>query len=90
MRALSLPDDKTISINDLRRRFGEVERKLPFLDYVLVTKQGKPFAILSATPEAKRELMKQTAGAFKGTKLETDDIWKEVLKKKSRRVDITL
>lgn len=89
MRALPLPG-KTISINDLRRKFGEIEKKLPFLDYMVVTKKGKPFAVLSATLATKRELMKETAGIFKGTKLETADIWKEVLKKKSRREDITI
>jgi len=82
--------DKTISINDLRRKFGEIEKKLPFLDYLVITKKGKPFAVLSATLETKRDVMKETAGAFKGSKLEADDIWKEVLKKKSRKEDITL
>ena len=89
MRITSV-SDKTISINDLRRKFGEIEKKLPFLDYLVITKKGKPFAVLSATLETKRDVMKETAGAFKGSKLEADDIWKEVLKKKSRKEDITL
>ena len=89
MKVLS-SSEKTISINDLRRKFGEIERKLPFLDYVVVTKKGKPFAILSATLETKRNLMKETAGAFKNTELEADTIWKDVLKKKSRKEDISL
>lgn len=90
MRTLPLSNDKTISINDLRRKFGDIEKSLPFLDRIVVTKKGKPFAILSATPAAKRDLMKETAGVFKGTELEKDDIWKEVLKKKSHKANITL
>lgn len=83
-------NEKTIAINDLRRRFGEIEEALPFVDHFILTKKGKPFAILSATPMAKKEAMKKTAGAFKNTKLATDAFWKDVFKKKSRKVDITL
>ncbi len=89
MRIASVPN-KTISINDLRRKFGEIERKLPFLDYLVVTKKGKPFAVLSATPETKRDLMRETAGAFKDTLLDKDSVWIKALKKKSRKEDIIL
>lgn len=82
--------DNTISINNLRRNFGEIEKALPFVDRFIVTKKGKPFAVLSATSDVKRELMKKTAGAFKGTILDKDNIWKEVLKKRSRKESISL
>ena len=82
--------DNTIAINDLRRKFGEIEEALPFVDHFILTKKGRPFAILSATPYVKKEQMKKTAGAFKGTKLATDSFWKDVLKKKSRKENITL
>jgi antitoxin (DNA-binding transcriptional repressor) of toxin-antitoxin stability system len=82
--------EKTIAINDLRRKFGEIEEALPFVDHFILTKKGRPFAILSATPSVKREQMKKTAGAFKNTKLATDAFWKDVLKKKSRKTDINL
>lgn len=83
-------NDNTIAINDLRRKFGEIEEALPFVDHFILTKKGRPFAILSATPMVKREEMKKTAGAFKGTKLAKDAFWKGVLKKKSRKTDINL
>lgn len=82
--------ENTISINDLRRNFGEIEKVLPFVDHFIVTKKGRPFAMLSATATIKKELMKKTAGAFRGTKLDVDVLWKEVLKKKSRKENITL
>ena len=82
--------ENTVSINDLRRNFGEIEKALPFVDYFIVTKKGKPFAVLSATPAVKRELMKKNAGVFKGTELDKDAVWREVLKKKSRRESIRL
>lgn len=86
----SSASENTISINELRRNFGEIEKALPFIDHFIVTKKGRPFAMLSATPSVKRELMKKTAGVLKGTRLDDDAIWREVLKKKSRKVDISL
>lgn len=81
---------KFISINDLRRNFGEIEKSLPLIDHFVVTKKGKPFAILCATSDTKRELMKKTAGVFKGTDLDNDRVWKDILKKKSRKENIVL
>ena len=83
-------NDKSIAISDLRRRFGEIERALPFVDRFILTKKGKPFAVLSAAPSVKRGLMEKSAGALKGTRLDNDRFWKAVLKKKSRREDIEL
>lgn len=82
--------ENTVSINDLRRNFGEIEKSLPFVSHFVITKKGKPFATLSATTEVKKELMKKTAGAFKGSKLDSDALWREVSKKKSRKENINL
>lgn len=83
-------NNNTIAISDLRRKFGEIEEALPFVDHFVLTKKGRPFAILSATPSIKKEKMKKTAGAFKGTKVATDAFWKDVLRRKSRKESITL
>ena len=82
--------ENSVSINDLRRNFGEIEKTLPFVSHFIITKKGRPFAVLSATPAVKRDLMKKTAGAFKRSKLDNDALWKEVLKKKSRKQNISL
>ena len=82
--------DKLIPINELRKRFGEIEKKLPTTDFFILTKKGKPFAILSAHQDVKRELMQRSFGGLKGTDLDNDEIWKEILKKKSRKSRITL
>ena len=89
MRTINVSDN-IIAINDLRRRFGEIEEALPFVDHFILTKKGKPFAVLSATPLVKRELMKSMAGAFKGSPLESDNVWKKILKRKSRKRNINL
>ncbi len=82
--------ENTISINDLRRNFGDIEKNLPFVDRFIITKKGRPFAVLSAAPTVKKELMKKTAGAFKGTTLDNNKLWNDVLKKKSRKQSIVL
>lgn len=82
--------DKTIAISELRRKFGKIEEALPYVDHFILTKKGKPFATLAATPAVKRSLMKKTAGIFKGTNLDNDAFWKEVLKRKSRARSINL
>lgn len=82
--------NKTIAISDLRRKFGDIERVLPYVDHFIITKKGKPFATLAATSSVKKSLMKRTAGALKGTNLDSDDLWKKVLKRKSRVKGISL
>jgi len=85
---LTINNDRIISINDLRRRFGEVEKELPHVNRFVITKKGKPFAILSADPEIKRKRLLEMAGIWKNTDLDDDKLWKEVLKRKSRRKTI--
>lgn len=82
--------NNTIAISDLRRKFGAIEKALPYVDHFILTKKGKPFATLAATSATKRSLMKKTAGILKGTNLDIDAFWKEVLKRKSRLKAITL
>ena len=77
--------DKIIAINDLRRKFGEIEKELPYVNRFIITKKGKPFAILSADPAIKRKRLLEMAGIWKNTDLDDDKLWKDVLKRKSRR-----
>lgn len=79
-----------ISITELRRNFGKFSKNLAKTDSIILTKGGKPFAILKATPEEKRKLLTKVAGAWKGTALDEDSLWKKVSKKKSRKYPISL
>ncbi len=81
--------EKTISIDYFRRNFGVIKKELPFVTFIL-TDRGKKIGMLTATTEMKREMMRSTAGAFKATELESDELWEDVLKKNSRKNDITL
>lgn len=79
-----------IPITELRRKFGEVTASLPEIDSLILTKKGRPFAVLKATKEAKMEILKRSAGAWKGTALDSDKVWKKVFKRKSRKTKISL
>ncbi|OIO15366.1 hypothetical protein COV53_03060 [Candidatus Gottesmanbacteria bacterium CG11_big_fil_rev_8_21_14_0_20_37_11] len=73
-----------IPITDLRRRFGEITENLAEIEGIILTKGGQPFAILKAVPSAKKKILVKAKGAWKGTRLDKDDLWKEVFKRKSR------
>lgn len=81
---------KIISITELRRRFGDITENLVHEDPIIITKGGEPFAILKAAPEEKRKLLMKAAGTWKGTALDNDKLWREVLKRKSRKTSIIL
>lgn len=79
-----------VPITDLRRRFGEITAKLPEIESILLTKGGEPFATLKAVPDIKKVLMRQNAGVWKNTPLDSDKFWKKSLQRKSRKIPIEL
>ncbi len=84
-----MPHEEHIAIDDLRRNFGEIKKRLPNVTFI-ITDRGKEIGVLSATEKMKREALLATAGAWKNTRLDDDALWKDVLKKKSRKEDIVL
>jgi len=73
-----------IPISDLRRKFGDVEALLPYVDRIVLTKKGRPFAAISALPEVKKNVIGRYAGVLKKTDLDDNKVWKEVEKRRSR------
>lgn len=82
--------DKIIPITELRRNFGAVTEELAKIESLILTKGGKPFAVLRAMPGEKKKILMKSAGAWKNTKLDTNKLWKQVFKRKSRRSSINL
>ncbi len=87
---LNLNPTKTIPITALRRNFSQVEKLLATEDKIRITKKGHWIATLSPSTELKRNLLKKTAGALKGTQLDDDELWANVGKKHSRTEKVTL
>lgn len=85
-----MTNGRIISITELRRRFGEITETLPYSEPIIITRGGEPFAILKASKEEKGKILRKAAGAWKGTALDSDAIWKEVFKRKSRKKAVVL
>ncbi len=81
---------KILPISDFIRKFGVDADLLPKLDMMILTREGRPFAKLKATDEAKAEARKKYAGVLAGTRLDNDKFWEKVTKKISRRPAIRL
>jgi len=81
---------RIVSVTELRRNFGEITADLAEVDSLILTRGGEPFAILKSVPEEKKKILRKAAGAWKGTPLDNDELWREVAKKKSRRTAISL
>jgi len=79
-----------VPITDLRRRFGEITARLAYIDSLILTKGGEPFAILKSAPNIKRKNLIKAAGAWKNTDLDDDKFWKIALKRKSRSKPVIL
>lgn len=81
----------TVTINDLRKRFGEIERSLPYIDHVTITKNGKPFARISPlsskrnTQHSAADRFSKYFGIWKDTDMDSDKFWKDILARKSRK-----
>ena len=80
----------TIAISDLRRKFGEIEALLPHIDKINLTKNGKVIASIVPDWRIKRKVLLKFAGSWKGTKLDNDNVWKDVLTRKSRKDPIII
>lgn len=74
-----------IPITDFIRKFGMYADKLPSLGELVLTRGGRPFATLKATPEEKNRELLKLFGAWKNTPLDSDALWKMVRTRKSRK-----
>lgn len=80
---------RTLPIDELRRNFGKIKKELPYRTFI-ITDRGKEVGMLSATPKMKKEKMLSLFGAWKGTELDNDELWKDVLTRHSRKEPIEL
>lgn len=78
---------KIISVTDFVRNFGEESLDILAYESFILTKGGKPFMNVTAAPELRRERLKKAMGAWKNTDLDNDDLWKDILKRNSRKKD---
>jgi hypothetical protein len=70
-----------IPITDFIRKFGAYADLLPSTDGIILTREGKPFATIRATPEEKNRELLSWAGIWKNTTLDSDIFWKTMRKR---------
>lgn len=78
-------NSKIIPVSDFIRKFGDYAEMLPMVDKIILTRDGRPFATVKATPEEKNRELLNFFGLWKGTKLDSDKFWSKVLTRKNRR-----
>ena len=76
---------KIISVTALLRDFGSVAEELPYLNKIILTKGGMPFATLKASREEKRKLLVNCAGAWADTELDNAKFWTNPLTRRSKK-----
>lgn len=75
-----------IPISDFIRKFGMYADMLTSVDSITLTRDGRPFATLKATPEEKNKKLLSFFGAWKGTALDSDELWKKVRTRKNKAI----
>ena len=83
-------DTKIIPITDFIRKFGEYADMLSSLDMLILTREGRPFATVAATPEEKNRKLLSLRGTWDGKLFENEAIWKTVLTRRNRKKPIKI
>ncbi len=73
-----------VPVTDFVRSFGKYMDMLGELNEIIITRLGKPYAILKPVPIEKNKKLLDFFGIWKGTTLDDDRLWKDVLKRKNR------
>lgn len=91
MNNLSVNDitERIVPATLLRRNFGLVGKKIEKLGYVVLTVKGKPaFKVEKIDRMVKKNEVKDYllshVGGWKGTDLDDDNLWKEILETERR------
>ncbi len=74
--------ERLVSATMLRRNFGAVSKKIASLGYVVLTIKGKPTFKVEKLPRTKKnikDVLSKFYGAWKGTVLDDDKLWHEIL-----------
>lgn len=83
-------DTKIIPITDFIRKFGEYADKLSSLDKIILTREGRPFAQLTATTQEKNRKLLSLRETWDGRLFKNKAIWKKVLARRNRKTKIKI
>lgn len=78
-------DTKIIPITDFVRKFGQYADMLSSMDKIILTREGRPFAEVKATPQEKNRKLLALMKTWDGKLFENEAIWKKVLIRRNRK-----
>jgi antitoxin (DNA-binding transcriptional repressor) of toxin-antitoxin stability system len=76
---------QTVTITDFIRNFGKYAELLPKVEGIIVTRDGRPFARIEATPEEKNRGLPELRRSLHPQLWANDKVWKEIAKRRNRR-----
>ncbi len=86
MSSNAIPIDKMISVTEARRNLGDLLDRLPVEKEFFLMRGNRIAAKLVLSEEAIRErrrrIVDEVFGAWKGTDLDSDELWDDILHKK--------
>lgn len=83
-------DTQIVTITDFIRKFGEYAEMLPLMDKLILTRDGRPFATLKATPQEKNKRLLSLIKAWDGRLFGNDAVWKAVSVRRNRKKPIKI
>ena len=76
-----------ISATDFVRNFSNyVDNLIPRVSEVTVVRDSVPILMIKATPHLKNAHLRKFFGIWKGTTLDNDKLWADVLKRRNRKI----
>lgn len=78
-------DTIIIPVTDFIRKFGDYANRLPSLEKIILTREGRPFAELKLSPEERNRKLLSLRGSWDGKLFDNDKIWKAVLIRRNRK-----
>ncbi len=85
LRYYAIMDTKIITITDFVRKFGQYADMLSSLVKIILTRKGRPFAEVKATPQEKNRKLLALINTWDGRLFENEAIWKKVLTRRNRK-----
>lgn len=83
-------DTIIIPITDFVRKAGEYADRLPSLEKIIITRGGRPFAELKASPQEKNRKLIELIKSFDSKLFENEEVWKAVFTRRNRKKPIKI
>ena len=74
-----------VPVTDFVRNFASYMASLPGLSEIVLTRDSYPVATIKATSQSKNTELKKLFGVWKGTTLDNDKLWEDVLKRRNKK-----